>query len=324
MAQKTTSKASADLVYVDSTLLFQRLVKVAELTPGILEDAFVFELSNVPRSLFDSNGLPRQANKAALANCVWSATRQQGLQLPDDVAFVIDGGSLLHQLSWLRGTKYNQLVQRYTSVISRNYNRGTVVFDGYSSEPSTKGVAHLRRTGGVTGPAIDFAGDMVLSESKERFLANPANKQRFIYLLSPALAKSGFESLHAQGDADCLIVQTTLEKAKETQTILVGEDTDLIILLLHYITADHHPVFFKSSCSNSASAAKVWDLKIAREGLGADVCRGILFAHAIGGCDTTTILFKSLKLLDSQMRKTRSTQLTISYCTYGFTEMSPS
>eukprot|EP00745_Piridium_sociabile_P030472 TRINITY_DN50548_c0_g4_i3.p1 TRINITY_DN50548_c0_g4~~TRINITY_DN50548_c0_g4_i3.p1 ORF type:complete len:817 (-),score=203.09 TRINITY_DN50548_c0_g4_i3:38-2488(-) len=299
MAQKTKSKASGDLVCVDSTLLFQRLVKVAEFTPDILEDAFAFELSNVPTSLFDSNGLPRQANKAALAHHIWSATKQLGVQLPEDVVFVIDGGSLLHRLSWPRGTRYNQLVQMYISFISRNYNRGIVVFDGYSSGPSTKDVAHLRRNGGVTGPFIAFAGDMVLTESKERFLANPANKQRFIHLLSQALVKSGFDSLHARGDADCLIVQTTLEKAKETETVLIGEDTDLLILLLHHITEEHHPVYFKSSSAKSASTAKVWDLKLAREGLGAEVCRGILFAHAIGGCDTTSSLFsvgKSLPL----------------------------
>eukprot|EP00745_Piridium_sociabile_P030469 TRINITY_DN50548_c0_g2_i3.p1 TRINITY_DN50548_c0_g2~~TRINITY_DN50548_c0_g2_i3.p1 ORF type:complete len:545 (+),score=119.14 TRINITY_DN50548_c0_g2_i3:414-2048(+) len=225
--------------------------------------------------------------------------KQLGVQLPEDVVFVIDGGSLLHRLSWPRGTRYNQLVQMYISFISRNYNRGIVVFDGYSSGPSTKDVAHLRRNGGVTGPFIAFAGDMVLTESKERFLANPANKQRFIHLLSQALVKSGFDSLHARGDADCLIVQTTLEKAKETETVLIGEDTDLLILLLHHITEEHHPVYFKSSSAKSASTAKVWDLKLAREGLGAEVCRGILFAHAIGGCDTTSSLFsvgKSLPL----------------------------
>ncbi|KAL8620771.1 hypothetical protein ACOMHN_043814 [Nucella lapillus] len=121
----------------------------------------------------------------------------------------------------------------------------------------SKGCSPSKITGGVTGPAINFAGDMVLMKSKERFLANPANKQRFIHLLSQALVKSGFDTLHAQGDADCLIVQTALEKAKETQTVLVGEDTDLILLLLHHITADYHPIFFKSSSAKSASAAKV-------------------------------------------------------------------
>ena len=182
LALKTNSKASDDIVYVDSTLLFQRLLKVAEVTPDMLQNAFAFELSNVPASLFDSTGLPRRPNKAALANYIWSTREQVDLELPDQVSFVIDGGSLLHRLAWPRGATYNQLMEMYISFINHTCKRGIVVFDGYNSGPSTKDVAHLRRTnGGNTGPDIAFTSDMVLTDSKERFLAiRPTSSASFI------------------------------------------------------------------------------------------------------------------------------------------------
>ncbi|KAL8579030.1 hypothetical protein ACOMHN_035969 [Nucella lapillus] len=43
--------------------------------------------------------------------------------------------------------------------------------------------------------------------------------------------------------------------------------------------------FFRSS------SAKVWDIQAVQSVLGEDVCKHILFAHAIGGCDTVSSLF---------------------------------
>ena len=38
---------------------------------------------------------------------------------------------------------------------------------------------------------------------------------------------------HASGDAD-LIVQTALKAAKDYPTVLIGEDTNLLVLARHY------------------------------------------------------------------------------------------
>ncbi len=87
MAIKTNSTANEYKVYVDSKLLFQRLVKVAECTPYILEDIFIFELSYVTVSLFVKTGLPRKAYKTALANDIRSTTKQVNIVVPDHVSF---------------------------------------------------------------------------------------------------------------------------------------------------------------------------------------------------------------------------------------------
>ena len=62
MRTSTTSSKETSIVEVDSTLLFQRLIKKAENNSDYNESAFVFELYSVHASLFDTIGLPRKAN----------------------------------------------------------------------------------------------------------------------------------------------------------------------------------------------------------------------------------------------------------------------
>ena len=71
---------------------------------------------------------------------------------------------------------------------------------------------------------------MVCKSKKEESLSNPANKQRFIKLLRMQLICHGCIVHHAKSDVDMLIVQKTVEAATTMPTILVGEDTDLLVL----------------------------------------------------------------------------------------------
>ena len=41
----------------------------------------------------------------------------------------------------------------------------------------------------------------------------------------------GCQVRHARGDADMLIVQTAIQSASRSSTVLVDDDTDLLILL---------------------------------------------------------------------------------------------
>jgi len=80
-----------------------------------------------------------------------------------------------------------------------------------------------------------FASDMVLKSKKDEFLANKSNKQKFINLLIDKLEMAGCTTDHATGDApDLLIVQTTVTSAKCIPTVLVGDDTDLLVLLCYH------------------------------------------------------------------------------------------
>ena len=90
---------------------------------------------------------------------------------------------------------------------------------------------------------------------------------------------------HVQGDADCVIVEVALLSAMEYATVLVGEDTDLLILHLFYVKSDMKDVFFSST---RASATRRWEIKRTQSCLGPNVCKNILFSHAFGGCNTTS------------------------------------
>ena len=123
--------------------------------------------------------------------------------------------------------------------------------------------------------------------TREAFLSNETNKQRFIDKLACALADSGVEVRHEDGDADCGIARTVLEKATVSPTTLVARDTDLLILLLHLTQQYHQPVYM-------AAGERNWDIKAVQDALNtqcANLCGNLLFCHALGGCDTTSVLF---------------------------------
>ena len=64
-------------------------------------------------------------------------------------------------------------------------------------------------------------------------------------------------------------------------------------------------MFFTSSSKKSGT--KVWDIKVVQDAAGASVCQNILFAHAVGGCDTTSSLFTIGKSLP--LRKVQESQV---------------
>ena len=306
LATKHTVKVREEPVNVDPLLLFQRLLTVAKSSSENLSSFFQYELTNVPTSLFDSSGLPRESKKSSLADYIWSLLPEdvQNSHFPQDpVHFVLDGGSLMSKLPWQRGSTYNELTEAYTELVARKYRKATIVFDGYNSKCTIKDATHLRRHG-HQGIEVCFSGDMTLQDSKDTFLANKQNKQRFINLLSDALSRNGFQTIHAADDADCQIVQQTLTKAKTGTAVLVGEDTDLLVLLLHHTNHEHGDIFFVPGKVSGVKKAKIWDIKKVQQVLGSDMCDGILFVHAISGCDTTSRMFsvgknQSLKKLSS-------------------------
>ena len=77
---------------------------------------------------------------------------------------------------------------------------------------------------------------MILYLTKLQFLSNIDNKQSFVDYLALKLANiPGIEYVKARDNADCLIIDTALLAAAEYLrcVTVVGDDTDLIVLLLH-------------------------------------------------------------------------------------------
>ena len=146
----------------------------------------------------------------------------------------------------------NHLYVRY---VTRKYGTAAIVFDGYNDDPTTKDATHLRRTGYCVEVTVHFASGMMIKSKKDEFLNNKANKQRFIHYLSDNLERAGCSVDHAKDDADVLIVLTAVESVRHKDTLLIGDDTDLLVLLLNLVEMDAHAVFMKSEPNKSTQQA---------------------------------------------------------------------
>ena len=223
-----------------------------------------------------------------MANAIWNLLAPNISETTGEVQYVLDGGALIHRIPWTRGAKYQEICSVYTRYVSKKYGEAVVVFDGYSGK-STKDTTHERRTKGHAGVTVAFTSNMQLTMSKAKFLANKTNKQQFIKMLRDQLEMNNCKVHHAPGDADLLIVQESVESATMSTTILVGDDTDLLILL--YSSLHSHRVFFQPEPKKSTKKPHVWNIQIVKEQLGPEICTHMLFLHAILGCDTTSHLY---------------------------------
>jgi len=132
---------------------------------------------------------------------------------------------LLWLFSWPACAEVNQAMQEFTGV---NYNTGE-----QNKDINTKDVTHQRKSKGKASKTVTVLANMTTIMKKEQFLANQKNEHRFIFMLSTELEKSNCKTYHAPADADLLIVQKAVQSATTSTTILVGDDTDLIVLLCY-------------------------------------------------------------------------------------------
>ncbi|KAK3748685.1 hypothetical protein QZH41_018981, partial [Actinostola sp. cb2023] len=85
-----------------------------------------------------------------------------------------------------------------------------------------------------------------------------------------------------------LIVKTAVESATERPTVLVRDDTDLIVLLCYLTRPDRYDLYYRPEPKSNSRQRKVWNMKQVKEELGHAVCLNMLFLHAVLGCDTTS------------------------------------
>lgn len=106
LGSKTAVAIKNEKVQVDPQLLFRRLSIIANSEDNPVT-AFEYELCSFPAALFDYPVLPRQANKASVADAMWENVKDsQPEPVPKSgVNFAVDGGALLQQLPRPRGLK---------------------------------------------------------------------------------------------------------------------------------------------------------------------------------------------------------------------------
>lgn len=296
LTTKFSMKIDGEKINVDPQLLFQRFLIAAKASgDDDISSVFEYELCSHPSALFDSACLLLEANKPQIAETMWKLLGYGSTPAidPENAVYVLDGGSLLHRLPWPAQATYHDIAIAYVSYVKKHYSNATIVFDGYDDVPCTKDVTHLRRSSKSSASAtIQFEEEMIVPISKIQFLANGLNKQRFIHLLASKLAASGCSIHHASNDADLLIVQTAVELSKEHNTVLIGEDTDLLVLLCHHANMEFKDIIFRTEPKqNAKKISRIWNVTKTVRSLGCRISENMLFAHAFLGCDTTSRLF---------------------------------
>ncbi len=209
----------------------------------------------------------REAHKPILANAIWSLLPDQDVpELPRDVQYVLDGGALLQRIPWMKGATFNEILTVYTDYVSRKYGSAIVVFDGYPSK-STKDMTHQRRMKGLASTTVTFTETMQLTMKKAQFLSNTENK-RFINMLSAKLVESNCRTHQASEDADLFIVKMAVKSAYTVDTVLIGDDTDLLILLIYHAHVDSCALFFKPEPKKITKHPRVWNIPAVKMQLG--------------------------------------------------------
>ena len=107
-------------------------------------------------------------------------------------------------------------------------------------------------------------------------------------MLSEKFKSIGYSVLQAPRDADVMIANTAVAKARAMNTVLIGDDTDLLVLLLYHGELDTQQLFFSPEPRQRDKSRKIWDIKKTKAALSRDICLRILFVHAFPGCDTTS------------------------------------
>ena len=104
-------------------------------------------------------------------------------------------------------------------------------------------------------------------------------------MFADSLREEEINVFQSQADADVLIVTTAIQQVHNSNVIVVGDDTDLLVLMLHYfnsIATDFELSFYRPS---SESTIKIQNLSAS---LHLNVISTILSMHAFSGCDTTS------------------------------------
>ena len=257
-----------------------------------IKEYFEYELASVPPSLFDSSQL-RKGTKSSFLNAFCS--QKETLLLPSKPYYVLDGGNLLHSVPWPKPATFGQILDLYVSYVETHYGkRCSVVFDGYPERDTTKTVEQERRTAKRTSRSIIFDEITPATIPQSDFLANRRNKRALIDAVMDKMKNRGYSVLQAESDADTVIINVALDHAeKKNPTVVVGQDTDLLVLLTALANKDLDIWYLKPG--KSGSTHKLYNIQTEKTHMG-ESCDILLFVYAMTGSDTTSALYKKGKV----------------------------
>ena len=251
-----------------------------------MQHVFEFELCPYAAPLVKSVTKMLPADKPKLLENLeqYSSTFFPGLE--NDVQYVLDGGDLLYKMGdWKKQRTYQDIADQCAKYVIRYYgNCSVVVFNGYPQKPTTKDPAHAERAKDTgIGPDFVVFPHTKLSVKKNIFLSNKRNKQSIINLIGETLERSGVTVKHVPDDADLPTAKTAIEYSRKQKTVVIGEDTDILVLLWHYCESESYSLVYQTS-------HKRWDIHHLIE-MTPGINESILLQHTFLGCDTVSRIF---------------------------------
>ena len=147
---------------------------------------------------------------------------------------------------------------------------------------------------------MNFTGETEFDGKIDEFLSVSSNKQQLIALIGEQLKKVSCTIIQALGDADVDIAKTAVDSTLLHSTTLIGEDTDFLMLLLHFCIPDGKPLCFRSD-NQSRGNVKVDNINRILHLLGNKSCTQLLYLHVF-----TSIRFHIQHLVCMALEKNQS------------------
>jgi len=91
-----------------------------------------------------------------------------------------------------------------------------------------------------------------------------------------------------------MIALTGVKCIRKGATYVIGEHTDLLVLLCHHAEEDMNKLIFRSDKAvkpDKNTKVREWEINALQKSLGDKVCYLLPIIHAIGGCNTTSGLY---------------------------------
>ena len=105
-------------LYISTPLrLSPRIISIAE-RPNKFEEYFKYELTQEPTSLLKDRFV-HNSHKSDLKNSLIENAHK--FQIYPASKIVVDGGALLHQVSWTKIYFYSEVIDQYSDYLQNNY-----------------------------------------------------------------------------------------------------------------------------------------------------------------------------------------------------------
>ena len=140
---------------------------------------------------------------------------------------------------------FKEICKRCVYYVKKRYRQNcSVMFDRHSGNASTKDTTHLRRSKGKLLRLLLCTGNTIFNMKKEECLLNLKNQQCFLEMLATEMNTAGMCAMQPSRHADTLIATNAVDIANSKPTVIIGEDTDLLILLIRLVNKKRYRMIF--------------------------------------------------------------------------------